>query len=305
MPTPETLKSLIGLLETEPHETKFEFLVDPSGDLVRSISEEYDTNFYMENETLPMDFNDIFEVNRVPSSFHGKIQATLGSIFQDCLLQNIGVEDKYNIDCDIPDAGFDSSNQDGHLSTDTEETHCKVESTSKLNEIECESTDDIKFEHDGFGSWDVLDGNDNNETVEQSDFEYFVKVPNFSESENDITRDESPTRKKFKAYVGDEHGCNINAMTDDLIDDDPMLVDESFESPGVKDEKVEGLMMQHNAWKCRLYRTRRKRKLEKASTELELLETDNKRLRQTHEKMLSNFQKIQQFCIKSNIYPKL
>merc|ERR1712123_118189 len=75
------------------------FLVEPNGNLFRTG--DYETNFYMENDSLPMDFNDIFEVNREPSSFHGKIQATLGSIFQDCLLQNIGLDSKGDIVSEI------------------------------------------------------------------------------------------------------------------------------------------------------------------------------------------------------------
>jgi len=95
MPTPETLRSLIGLLESDPRrESKFEFIVEPNGDLFRTIIGEDEKNFYLENDSLPVDFNDIFELNRPPSSFHGKIQATLGSIFQDCALQNIWLDDK-------------------------------------------------------------------------------------------------------------------------------------------------------------------------------------------------------------------
>ena len=43
----------------------------------------------------------------------------------------------------------------------------------------------------------------------------------------------------------------------------------------------------------------RKRKLENTSSELDNLEEDNKRLKLTHEKMLSNIQKIRKYYIQA------
>lgn len=330
MPTAETLKSLIGLLETEPEESKFEFIVEPNGDLVRTISVEDETNFYMENETLPLDFNDIFEVNRVPSSFHGKIQATLGSIFQDCLLQNVGVEDKDNVFCDLPgqvachdtefvlneptfklggDQASETQSADFENETkdfkgeepykDIEDEYLKFESPSELNDVEYKSMGELKLEHDVISCLGLFHSdNEKDDRVEHLDLEYFETEPNLSELENKKRKDVS-TRKKTNQNVHQTYHHALNgALKDqtvkDLLGEDQMVKDQIG-----KDQLGEDEGLELNAWKCRLYRARRKRKLEKVSSELEILQTDNKKLKLTHEKMLSNIHKMREFYIQS------
>jgi len=309
MPTAETLKSLIGLLETGPEENNFEFIVEPNGDLVRSISVDDETNFYMENETLPLDFNDIFEINRVPSSFHGKIQATLGSIFQDCLIQDIGVQDKdilssdthevlaafTEIDVDEPtsklkvdeigktDIGYQTVEfkfKTEQAKTDIQEACLKLEGTSELNGVEDKSMDEVNFEHDVIGCLDVFQSDDTNmrgEVGESIDFEFLEVGSNLSVLENTSEFEDVSALKKAKPKVEPAYRPASNEVEEDHLSQ----------------------LVEVNAWKCRLYRARRKRKLEKISSELEILETENKRLKLRHEKMLSNIQLMREFYIKS------
>jgi len=261
-----------------------EFITEPNGDLFRSITGE---DFYMENDTLPLDFNDIFEVNKVPSSFHGKIQATLGSIYQDCLLQNINIEDKKHIAGDIIEEQSDSM------------TNNSVEPVSNLPSEEVDKSEEIQYEvpkdnietlskHTNHNlnnmmlengmvvSLDVVASNTNTDTENHTDLD-FLEILNIFEND---TTELSTGGMNYSFDINEEVAQKINR--DDVED----LV--------VKEDGLE-----HNAWKCRLYRARRKRKLENACSELSSLEKDNKRLKLTEEKMVSNIKKIRKYYIQS------
>lgn len=331
MPTAATLKSLIGLLETEPQESKFEFIVEPNGDLFRTISSEDETNFYMENDTLPLDFNDIFEVNRVPSSFHGKIQATLGSIFQDCLLQNIGVDDKdifsdilevpdtraTELVCDEPvfmaqseevdetEFGNHTEEFKGEQSyNDIKETFLELESPSDLTCAKKKNTHEVKLEQDDvLGCLNVFNSDDENiksEIGENINLKCNDIWNTFSEFENNLTYGNVSTQKETGPYLVLDHILALNKTGEDTKVEDTKVEDKmTHQDQMVESQEVEDQGLELNAWKCRLYRARRKRKLAKVSTDLDILEEDNKRLKLTHEKMLSNIQKIRKFYIQS------
>lgn len=328
MPTAETLRSLIGLLETEPQESKFEFIVEPSGDLYRTISHEDETNFYMENDTLPLDFNDIFEVNRAPSSFHGKIQATLGSLFQDCLLQNVGIEDKdhmvsYRIEepyivttfnCDEPVSKVYSEEVDkaefvNHTEGFKGEQSCSdIKETFLELDIASDSTAEKRnlnnvlheIENGVLVSLNVVDGDARftSEIGENGDFTSHDIWDTFSELVNSSTYGNGSTGNEVSSVgvSARSHATNGGRKR--------KKVDVEMETQ-IDDQSMEEMMMgkedglEHNAWKCRLYRARRKRKLANASSELDILEDENKRLKLTHEKMLSNIQKIRKYYIQS------
>merc|ERR1711892_421248 len=310
MPTPETLRSLIGLLESEPRESKFDFIVEPNGNLFRTITCEDETNFYMENESLPVDFNDIFEVNREPSSFHGKIKATLGSIFQDCLLQNIGVDYKDNIVKDkvkepaksiIISSEPVSNLHSEEVNSQTEGfkgeqsiTFLEHEIISKSSNVRSQSLDDILLDNgllvslnvvasDGIGPVSEIGENTDPDPELCDIWNPFAKL------ENITTID-----------PGNEVGAIDVCYSYDVI----MKKKDMKMKPEMEDKTRRDLMVkedgeEQNAWKCRLYRARRKRKLANASSELENLEEDNKRMKLTHEKMLSNIQKMRKYYIQA------
>jgi len=290
MPTHETLRSLVGLVDSEPEERRLEFIVEPNGDLFRTITSEDAANFYMENDTLPLDFNDIFEVNRAPSSFHGKIQATLGSIFQDCLLQNVGIEDKNHMPIEmIEEPLFDTTsdsiepvlnlpykevyitengNQEAEMQD--EELKCNNENVSNLTN---QNLNDIVLENGMLVSLDVVGTDTNNEIGENTEVDFFEIWNIFDNMSEMSTVAVNKSSKK-------EDSKKVNAELEE-------------------DKVVKEDCLDHNAWKCRLYRARRKRKLANASSELESLEKDNKRLKLTEERMLSNILKIRKYYIQS------
>lgn len=328
MPTAETLRSLIGLLETEPQESKFEFIVEPSGDLYRTISHEDETNFYMENDTLPLDFNDIFEVNRAPSSFHGKIQATLGSLFQDCLLNNVGIEDKdhmvsdrieepYNVttfNCDEPVFKVYSEEVDKAEFVNHTEGFKGEQSCSDIKETFLElgiasdftakkrNLDNVPHEMENgvLVSSNVVDSDPsfNGETGANVDLTFHEIWNTFTEFENSSTFGKGSTGNEVSSVTVSAHSHASAGGRK------RRKVDVKMETQ-IEDQSMEEMMMvkedglEHNAWKCRLYRARRKRKLDSASSELDILEEKNKRLKLTHEKMLSNIQKIRKYYIQS------
>merc|ERR1712013_604588 len=252
MPTHQTLRSLMGLLESEPEERRMEFITEPNGDLFRSITGE---DLYMENDTLPLDFNDIFEVNKVPSSFHGKIQATLGSIYQDCLLQNINIEDKKHIAGDIIEE------QDKSEEIQYEVPKGNIETLSKHTN---HNLNNMMLENGMVVSLDVVASNTNTDTGNHTDLDFLEILDIFENATTEL----STGGMNYTFDIDEEVAQKINR--DDVGD----LV--------VKEDGLE-----HNAWKCRLYRAKRKRKLENACSELSSLEKDNKRLKLTEEKMVS------------------
>lgn len=306
MPTAETLRSLIGLLETEPQESKFEFIVEPSGDLYRTISHEDETNFYMENDTLPLDFNDIFEVNRAPSSFHGKIQATLGSLFQDCLLNNVGIEDKdhmvYSEEVDKAEfvnhtEGFKGEQPCSDIKETFLEHDIASDLTAKkrnLNNVQHEMENGVLV------SSNVVDSDPsfNGETGANVDLTFHEIWNTFTEFENSSTFGKGSTGNEVSSVTVSAHSHATAGGRK------RRKVDVKMETE-IEDQSMEEMMMvkedglEHNAWKCRLYRARRKRKLASASSELDILEEKNKMLKLTHEKMLSNIQKIRKYYIQS------
>jgi len=310
MPTPETLRSLIGLLESEPRESKFEFIVEPNGDLFRTISGDYETNFYMENDSLPMDFNDIFEVNREPSSFHGKIQATLGSIFQDCLLQNIGVDDKDDIVKDmikepaksiIISAEPVSNLHSEEVNSQTEGfkgeqsiTFLEQEIISKSSNGRSQSLNAILLDNGLLVSLNVVASDAMGPDCEIG--ENTGPEPELCDIWNPFAKLENITSIDLGNEVG---AIDVCYSYDVKMKKEDMKMKTEMEDQTRKDLMVKEDGVEQNAWKCRLYRARRKRKLENTSSNLESLEEDNKRLKLTHEKMLSNIQKMKKYYIQS------
>merc|ERR1711892_180420 len=268
MPTPETLRSLIGLLESEPRESKFEFIVEPNGDLFRTITDEDETNFYMENESLPVDFNDIFEVNREPSSFHGKIKATLGSIFQDCLLQNIGVDYKDNIVKDkvkepaksiIISAEPVSNLHSEEVISQTEGfkgeqsiTLLEHEIISKSSNVGSQSLNDILLDNGLLVSLNVVasDGIGPVSEVEENTDPY----PELCDIWNPFA--------KLENITSIDPGNEVSAIDvcysyDVIMKKKDMRMKPKMEDTTRKDLMVKEDRLEQNAWKCRLYRARR------------------------------------------------
>jgi len=320
MPTPETLRSLIGLLESEPQESKFEFIVEPSGDLFRTITGEDETNFYMENDSLPLDFNDIFEVNREPSSFHGKIQATLGSIFQDCLLQNIGLDNKDDIINEIikePATSIITSAEPVYNLHIGEVNKAKLDSQKKGFKGEQSTTCSEKtfLEHGHFLKSSNVRSQSLNDILLDDGLSVSLNVvasdavgPDSGVGEN---TDPDPELcdiwnpfAEFENILSIDPRNEVGAM-DECYSYDVIMKKEDMKMKPEKDDqtrrdlvvKEDGVEL--NAWKCRLYRARRKRKLENASLELDNLKEDNKRLKLTHDKMLSQIHKIRKYYIQS------
>jgi len=287
MGTHQTLRSLMGLIESEPEERRVEFIVEPHGDLFRTIISEDEPNFYMENETLPLDFNDIFEVNKAPSSFHGKIQATLGSIYQDCLLQNINVEDKEHMTSDIIEEQSDSMTNNSVEPV----SNLPSEEVDKFEEIQCEVAKDnietvpihtnhklnnMMVENGMVVSLDAVATNTNTQTKNPTDIDFWDILKIFENNDTELNAT----------------GIYYNS---DTTEDDT----QNMKGEAVKDLDVREDGLELNAWKCRLYRARRKRKLGLVSSELSSLEKNNKRLRLTEEKMVSSIMKIRKYYTQS------
>merc|ERR1712212_13999 len=287
MPTHQTLRSLMGLLESEPEERRVEFIVEPHGDLFRTIISEDEPNFYMENETLPLDFNDTFEVNKAPSSFHGKIQATLGSIYQDCLLQNINVEYKEHMTSDIIEEQSDSMTNNSVEPVSS----LPSEEVDKFDEIQCEVAKDnietvsihtnhrlnnMMLENGMVVSLDVVATDTNTQTKNPTDIDFWEILKIFENNDTEL------------------NATGIYHNSDTTEDDTQKMKGEAVKDLDVREDGLE-----LNAWKCRLYRARRKRKLGIVSSELSSLEKNNKRLRLTEEKMVSSIMKIRKYYIQS------
>merc|ERR1712013_882672 len=266
MPTHQTLRSLMGLPESEPEERRMEFITEPNGDLFRSITGE---DLYMENDTLPLDFNDIFEVNKVPSSFHGKIEDKkhiAGDIIeeQSDFMTNNSVEPVSN----LPSEEVDKSEEIQY-----EVPKDNIETLSKHTN---HNLNNVMLENGMVVSLDVVASNTNTDTENHTDLD-FLEILNIFEND---TTELSTGGMNYSFDINEEVAQKINR--DDVED----LV--------VKEDGLE-----HNAWKCRLYRARRKGKLENACSELSSLEKDNKRLKLTEEKMVSNIKKIRKYYIQS------
>jgi len=291
MPTAETLRSLVGLLDSQPRERQFEFLFEPTG--------EDESNFYMEPDTLPLDFNDIFEVNTPPSSFHGKIQATLGSIFEECLLQNVGRDNKDHIASDIIEDPTNATtpNPGEPVSMLHSEEVTKAEGVvgdfvDDSNSEESNNNIDLSkiLLENGILVTSDTDSGENTDNDNIAIWNIFNEFENTLENEGNVIAVKSSS-------------CNAITKTEDM----EMKVEDRDDIEEEVLVKEDGL--DHNAWKCRLYRARRKRKMEDACSELNSLEKDHKRLKMTHEKMLSNIKKIRKYYIQSiqrgNFYLKL
>jgi len=300
MPTPETLRSLIGLLESEPRESKFEFIVEPNGDLFRTITGEDETNFYMENDSLPMDFNDIFEVNREPSSFHGKIQATLGSIFQDCLLQNIGLDGKDDIVNEMikepAKSIIISAEPDSNLhSGEVNKAKFNIQTEGFKGEQSTNLSEKNFLEHGNLSKSFNLRSHSLND---------FLLDNGLSVSLNVVASDILNTFAEFENILSNDPRNEVSAMdvcysNNVIMKKEDMKMKTEIDDQAMKDLVVKEDGVELNSWKCRLYRARRKRKLENASSELENLKEDSKRLKLTHEKMLSKIHKIRKYYIQS------
>jgi len=279
----------MGLLESEPEERRVEFIVEPHGDLFRTIISEDEPNFYMENETLPLDFNDIFEVNQAPSSFHGKIQATLGSIYQDCLLQNINVEDKEHMTSDIIEEQSDSTTNNSvepvyNLPSEEVDKFEEIQYDVAKDNIETVSIhtnhklNNMMLENGMVVSLDVVATDTNTETENPMDIDFWDIMNIFENNDTEL----NTTGMNYNTDTTEEDTQKMNReAVDDMV------------------PREDGLEL--NAWKCRLYRARRKRKLGIVSSELSNLEKDNKRLKLTEAKMVSSIVKIRKYYMQSII----
>jgi len=279
----------MGLLESEPEERRVEFIVEPHGDLFRTIISEDEPNFYMENETLPLDFNDIFEVNQAPSSFHGKIQATLGSIYQDCLVQNINVEDKDHMTSDIIEEQSDSTTNNSvepvyNLPSEEVDKFEEIQYDVAKDNIETVSThtnhklNNMMLENGMVVSLDVVATDTNTETENPIDIDFWDIMNIFEKNDTEL------------------NATGMNYNTDTTEEDTQKMNREAVDDMVPREDGLE-----LNAWKCRLYRARRKRKLGIVSSELSSLEKDNKRLKLTEEKMVSSILKIRKYYMQSII----